>query len=116
VLLVDAMGVLTPLYHCADIAFVGGSIADRGGHNALEPASMGVPVLMGTYIYNNPEICEALIQAGGLYIIKNETDAIEQCQRWLKQSEIAHQAGQKGLNVIEQNQGALGKTIDVIIK
>lgn len=116
VLLVDAMGVLTPLYHCADIAFVGGSIADRGGHNALEPASMAVPVLMGAYIYNNPVICETLIQAGGLYIIKNETDAIEQCQRWLKQPEIAHQAGQKGLNVIEQNQGALGKTIDVIIK
>lgn len=114
VLLVDAMGVLTPLYHCADIAFVGGSIADRGGHNALEPASMSIPVLMGPNIYNNPVICETLIQAGGLCIIQTEAEAIERCQGWLHQPNTAKLAGQKGLNIIERNQGALGRTMSVI--
>lgn len=116
VLLVDEMGVLTPLYHCADIAFVGGSLADRGGHNALEPASMGVPVLMGPHIYNNPVICDTLIQAGGLYIIQTEAEAIEYCHRWLMQPEIAKEVGHKGLSVIQHNQGALSRTMHVINK
>lgn len=111
VLLVDAMGVLTPLYHCADIAFVGGSIADKGGHNALEPASMAVPVIMGTHTYNNPVICDTLIKAGGLSIVADTAGALQLCKEWLSDPELAKNAGQCGQAVIIENQGALARTL-----
>ena len=111
VILVDAMGVLTPLYHSADIAFVGGSIADKGGHNALEPSSMGVPVIMGTYTYNNPVICDTLIKAGGLSIVEDSAGALQLCQKWLSDPELAKHAGRCGHAVIIENQGALARTL-----
>lgn len=114
VLLVDAMGVLTPLYTCADIAFVGGSIADKGGHNALEPASMGVPVMMGIHTYNNPVICDTLITAGGLRIVTDTTSARQLCHTWLSEPALAHASGQCGQAVILDNQGALARTLTQI--
>ena len=114
VLLVDAMGVLTPLYTCADIAFVGGSIADKGGHNALEPASMGVPVMMGPHIYNNPVICQTLITAGGLRIVTDATNAQQLCHTWLSDPLLAKASGQSGQAVILDNQGALARTLTQI--
>lgn len=116
VLLVDAMGVLTPLYTCADIAFVGGSIADKGGHNALEPASMGVPVIMGSHIYNNPVICQTLITAGGLRIVTDTTSAHQLCHTWLSDPVLAKASGQSGQAVIHDNQGALARTLTQIWK
>ena len=114
VLLVDAMGVLTPLYTCADIAFVGGSISDKGGHNALEPASMGVPVMMGPHIYNNPVICQTLITAGGLRIVTDATNAQQLCHTWLSDPLLAKASGQSGQAVILDNQGALARTLTQI--
>ena len=114
VLLVDAMGVLTPLYSCADIAFVGGSIAHKGGHNALEPASMGVPVMMGEHTYNNPVICDTLITAGGLSIVTDATSALGLCRKWLSEPALAQASGQSGQAVILDNQGALARTLTQI--
>ena len=114
VLLVDAMGVLTPLYTCADIAFVGGSIVAKGGHNALEPASMSVPVIMGIHTYNNPVICDTLITAGGLRIVTDTTSARQLCHTWLSEPALAHASGQCGQSVILDNQGALARTLTQI--
>lgn len=111
VLFVDAMGVLTPLYTCADIAFVGGSIANKGGHNALEPASVGLPVIMGKHTYNNPVICQTLISAGGLSIVEDIESATQICQTWLSEPEQAQASGKKGQSVIIENQGALARTL-----
>jgi 3-deoxy-D-manno-octulosonic-acid transferase len=114
VLLVDAMGVLTPLYTCADIAFVGGSIVAKGGHNALEPASMSVPVIMGIHTYNNPVICDTLITAGGLRIVTDTTSARQLCHTWLSEPALADAIGRCGQTVILDNQGALARTLTQI--
>ena len=114
VLLVDAMGVLTPLYSCADIAFVGGSIVAKGGHNALEPASMSVPVIMGIHTYNNPVICDTLITAGGLRIVTDTTSARQLCHTWLSEPALADAIGRCGQTVILDNQGALARTLTQI--
>jgi 3-deoxy-D-manno-octulosonic-acid transferase len=65
VLLVDAMGVLDGLFPLASLAFVGGSLVPTGGHNLLEPAMHGVPVLTGPHTQNFRDIALALIEAGG---------------------------------------------------
>ena len=65
VLLVDTVGELGRLYAAADIAFVGGSLVPIGGHNLLEPAALGVPVIVGPYNANGPDIARAMLARGG---------------------------------------------------
>ncbi|MFT4564022.1 MAG: 3-deoxy-D-manno-octulosonic-acid transferase, partial [Gammaproteobacteria bacterium] len=66
VYLIDSMGELPKFYAASDIAFVGGSLVPRGGHNVLEPAALGVPVVVGPHTFNFPEIIRLLNQQGAL--------------------------------------------------
>ncbi|XTP69419.1 3-deoxy-D-manno-octulosonic-acid transferase [Parelusimicrobium proximum] len=65
ILFADAMGWLSSFYKCADIAFVGGTIVQKGGHNLLEPAVLGTAVLFGPYVYNTPDTAAELIKREG---------------------------------------------------
>lgn len=114
IVLVDAMGVLTPLYSLGDIAFVGGSLVAKGGHNALEPASFGLPVMMGPHTFNNPVICQTLQEVENLHIVTNTQAALSLCQNWLAQPELKLRQGSAGQEVIKRNQGALQRTLAVI--
>jgi 3-deoxy-D-manno-octulosonic-acid transferase len=60
----DSMGELPLFYAASDVAFVGGSLVHHGGHNLLEPAALGIPVITGPNVFNFVEICELLLQAG----------------------------------------------------
>lgn len=111
VVLIDAMGLLNSVYANADIAFVGGSIADRGGHNALEPATFALPILMGPNIYNNPVICQTLIDSGALVQITGVKQIVTQCNLWLSDSPLRKVIGEAGLAVLKNNRGAVAKTM-----
>lgn len=113
-LLVDQMGVLKSFYGFADIAFVGGSLAARGGHNALEAALFSKPVIMGPSTHNNPMICNALAEAGALQIIQDETSLNTQIATWLDNPGKRTTAGEAGLSVIHANRGAIEKTLQVL--
>jgi len=71
VVLVDAMGVLDGFYGIADAAFVGGSLVPTGGHNLLEPAMYGVPVLTGPSLFNFREMAKALVESGKCTVVEN---------------------------------------------
>ena len=114
VLLVDEMGILNAAYQVASIAFVGGSLADRGGHNALEPAAVKLPVIMGPNTYNNPVICQYLQDNGALFIVNDATALATCCQSLLADPTKAKQSGEAGYAVLRANQGAVEKTIEVI--
>jgi 3-deoxy-D-manno-octulosonic-acid transferase len=114
VLLVNEMGRLNAAYDVADIAFVGGSIAQRGGHNALEPAAKQLPVIMGTSTHNNPEICSKLAESGGLKIVGDEAELCNQVAHWLNHTEERKQAGLAGYQTVTKNSGALDKTLAVV--
>lgn len=114
VLLCDQMGQLSALYALADVAFVGGSLAKRGGHNALEPAAFGVPIIMGPSTYNNPAICQLLIDANALKIVENSEQIVSTCQLWLSSPEERKRTGDTGSQVIELNKGALAKTLELV--
>lgn len=72
VLLLDTIGDLAALYALARVAFVGGSLVPAGGHNPLEPARFGVPVVMGTHYANFRDIAERMIAADALRIVTAE--------------------------------------------
>lgn len=114
ILLVDAMGMLKASYQLASCAFVGGSFAQKGGHNALEPALYGIPTMMGPSTFNNPVICTALAQAGGLKILSAPTQLGATALKWLDNIDEAKKAGQANKHVIEQNRGAIEQTLKAI--
>lgn len=109
----DTLGELLLLYATADIAFVGGSFIPQGGHNPLEPAALGVPVLMGPHVFNFAEIVRLLTQAGGLIQVTPEelTAAIT---TWLRDTTARQEAGQRAKQVVENNRGALQRQLDLI--
>jgi 3-deoxy-D-manno-octulosonic-acid transferase len=111
VILLDEMGRLNHVYSVGTIAFVGGSIADRGGHNALEPAAFSLPILMGPNTYNNPVICQHLIDRGALKIVRNALEIAQTCGTWLSSQETRQKAGNAGSLVLSENRGALHKTL-----
>ena len=107
VLVGDSMGELTLFYAAADVAFVGGSLVPHGGHNLLEPAALGVPVVTGPSVFNFVEICELLLQAGACEKAETAGELLTVLRRWLGDADERHRVGQRGREVVEENRGAL---------
>ncbi len=107
VLLGDTMGELVMLYACADVAFVGGSLVSNGGHNYLEPAALGLPVLSGPHRFNFTEISDLLQGAGALQLVGDAQSLAEAVEALLQDPRLRQQAGESGRAVVEANQGAL---------
>ncbi|MGB0205762.1 MAG: lipid IV(A) 3-deoxy-D-manno-octulosonic acid transferase [Neptuniibacter sp.] len=105
----DTMGELMKLLAAADIAFVGGSLIERGGHNPLEPAVLGKPVVMGKHFFNFQLICESLQSAGGLSVVTSQQELVAEITNFLESPEKARRQGEKGREFVKQNQGALEK-------
>lgn len=116
ILLVDEMGKLNDFYPLSVAAFVGGSIADRGGHNALEPAYFAKPIMMGGSRYNNPHICQTLTDAGALLLVEDTQQIVEQMKRWLTDKTQRERAGNAGKAVLNANKGALTATFNAIFR
>ena len=116
VILLDEMGKLNQAYAIASFAFVGGSIAERGGHNALEPAAFALPILMGPHTFNNPVICEYLQDCGALTIVENAADIAAALTNWIGNPAESVTAGSAGKQVLQNNSGALDATLTCIGK
>ncbi|XKE45573.1 lipid IV(A) 3-deoxy-D-manno-octulosonic acid transferase [Halomonas organivorans] len=107
----DTMGELTALYGAADLAFVGGSLVPVGGHNLLEPAALGVPVLTGPELANFTEVAEALREREALVEVADAEALAEALARLLDDGEARRRLGEAGRAVVEANRGALARTL-----
>ena len=110
----DSMGELALFYAASDVAFTGGSLVFHGGHNLLEPAALGVPVVTGSHVYNFVEICELLLQAGACEKVENTGELLNILSRWLGDADERHRVGQRGRTVVEKNRGALQSVMTMI--
>ncbi len=111
VLLGDTLGELLFLYALADLAFVGGSLVENGGHNLLEPAALGKPLLSGPHLFNFLEIAAQLRSAGDLLQVQDAAELQEQLQRLFAEPQQAAQMAMAGLAVLRANQGALARLL-----
>lgn len=111
VLLGDTMGELLFLYALADVAFVGGSLVPNGGHNLLEPAALGLPVLSGLHLFNFLEVAAQLRDAGALADVRDVKALHEALQQLQADTVRRQQMGQAGLDVLKANQGALERLL-----
>lgn len=112
VLLGDTMGELLFLYALADIAFVGGSLVANGGHNLLEPAALGKPVLSGPHLFNFLEIAVQLREAGALSEVEDATGLAQRIATLLDEPTETQRMSQAGLAVLKANQGALERLLE----
>src|SRR5438067_8085993 len=117
VLLLDSIGELASLYSLATIAFVGGSLVPRGGHNILEPAHFGVPILVGPHTENFRDIISIFQQAQALRVVrafreKDEKGDFGQVVReLLTDTAQREELGRRAAAVVRDQQGATARTM-----
>lgn len=114
ILLGDTMGELLMMYGAADVAFVGGSLIKRGGHNPLEPACLAKPIIMGPQVFNFEQICQQLEVKGGLVFVNNEADLFQTLTRCFEDRDYREKLGESALSLARENQGALEKLLAVV--
>jgi 3-deoxy-D-manno-octulosonic-acid transferase len=114
VFLGDSMGELTLFYAAADVAFVGGSLTPVGGHNLLEPAALGMPVLTGPYTFNAADIAELLIDNGSTQIVHDADELADRVTALFADQRERQRRGSAGREVIENNRGTLQRLLDLI--
>ncbi len=114
VFLGDTMGELTTFYAAADVAFVGGSLTGVGGHNLLEPVSLGIPVITGPHNENAADICALLVSCGAASVVSDADGiAAEVCRLFADPAE-RRQRGAAGQAAIAENCGALERLLGLI--
>lgn len=116
VVILDTIGELGRLYSIADVVFVGGSLVKIGGHNILEPAAHGKPIVVGSYMFNFKEIFELLGKRGVCLMVKNEEELDQTLRSLLAHPEKMKEMGEEALRVVHENRGATQRNIECFEK
>ncbi|HVT34898.1 MAG TPA: lipid IV(A) 3-deoxy-D-manno-octulosonic acid transferase [Nevskiaceae bacterium] len=114
VLLGDSMGEMYLYLAAADVAFVGGSIVPVGGHNVLEPAALGVPVLFGPHMHNFEGARDLLLEAGAARQITPRTLA-ENVVELFRDAPLRRRMGEAGARAVDANRGALVRLLKLLL-
>ena len=114
VIILDTYGELAALYSLCTVAFVGGSLVPVGGHNILEPAVYAKPVIFGPYMQHFPELAALLCAAGGAVQVQSEAELYERLADILAHPEAGYAIGQRALQTLAANRGALERTLQAV--
>jgi 3-deoxy-D-manno-octulosonic-acid transferase len=118
IIMIDTMGELNKIYSVCDIAFIGGSFSNTGGHNPLEPAIYGIPVISGPTVFNFKDIYSYMKTQKAAFIVNNEDELCDIFKTLLNNSEMYQKTSINCKNIFETNKGAtkyaLTKLQDII--
>jgi 3-deoxy-D-manno-octulosonic-acid transferase len=112
----DTMGELLSMYAAADVAFVGGSLVPVGGHNLLEPAALGLPVVSGPHVFNAREVAELLVAAGGARLVEHGEGLAAAVATLLRDESRRQRTGERARQVVAANRGALERCLQPIVQ
>ena len=110
----DSMGELMLFYAASDVAFVGGSLITHGGHNLLEPAALGIPVITGPHTFNFSDISRMMLEADAARRVDNAAELATTVITYLQNDTLRRITGENARNLVEQNRGALAKLMALI--
>jgi 3-deoxy-D-manno-octulosonic-acid transferase len=110
----DTMGELPMLMAATDLVFMGGSLVRTGGHNMLEAAALGLPVVFGPHVFNFEEIAERLLEAGAARQVRDAGELAAVVADWLADANARHRTGERGRVFVEQNRGARERMLALI--
>ncbi len=116
VLLLDTIGELGRAYAGARAAFLGGSLVPTGGHNPLEPAAWGVPVLTGPHVHNFRKVYAELAAVGGSLEVVDAAAMALALDGWLADPAAAAAAGRAAQAVVERSRGAAARAAAAILR
>lgn len=114
VFLGDTMGEVPLFYAASDIAFVGGSLVPIGGHNLLEPAALGLPVVTGPHVFNAQEIADMFLDLGACHVVKDAAELADAISELLSNPREAMAQGSRGKDIVQRNRGALARLLDLL--
>jgi 3-deoxy-D-manno-octulosonic-acid transferase len=114
IVLLDTMGELSAAYQLSSVAVMGGTFAPIGGHNLLEPAAAGRPVLFGPHIDQWKAVAEELVAAGGAMAVSSDSELVDALRRLLANDGARQWMGTAACAYVQNQQGATGKTLAVI--
>jgi 3-deoxy-D-manno-octulosonic-acid transferase len=114
VLLVDTVGELAALYASVDVAFVGGSLVPVGGHNLLEPAALGVPIITGPYQSSGKEIAQLLLQQGAALQVADAPQLTDVLRQLFADPARRQRVGASGRQVVAVNRGSVARLLELI--
>ena len=112
--MLDSIGELARLYQVATAVFVGGSLVDQGGHNILEPAMFGKPIVFGPHMQNFQEIADAFVTNGAAMQVQSERELDEALLTLVTDPVRRARLGAAARALVEANRGAKTKTLAVI--
>ena len=114
VVVADTMGEMLLYCGAANLAYVGGSLIPRGGHNPIEPVSCGTPVIMGPSVYNFSEVCQILANQGVLITLDSEENLADSIAGWLGDREKLNQLSAKTAQIMRQNRGSVERLLNEV--
>jgi 3-deoxy-D-manno-octulosonic-acid transferase len=114
VIVVDTIGLLTRLYALSDIAYVGGSLVNAGGHNPLEPAAFSKPIFFGPDMGDFENISRMLLASGGGFEVLDADGLYEVAAMLLGDREKAGEAGHRAFEVFSNSKGAVENVLNQV--
>ena len=114
VFLGDTMGEVPLFYAASDVAFVGGSLVPIGGHNLLEPAAVGLPVITGPHVFNGQEIADMFVDLGACRMVADATQLAAAVGELIRDPQTAAALGAKAMQLVQRNRGALANLLGLL--
>ncbi len=114
VVVLDTVGELAALYSVGRIAFVGGSLVPTGGHNPIEPAWYGLPIVSGVHVRNFAAVYRDFVAAGAARLVRSAEELSQVLQRWLADPQEATAVGQRAASLLRRHAGATARVADAL--
>ena len=114
IIFLNTLGELPTIYRLAHVVFIGGSLVDAGGHNLIEPARWGKPVLFGPYMTNFSELADEMKQKGGGIEVRGEEDLTRMVSMFLGEPEKALEVGRQAKRVVDGDRGVVERSMELI--
>ena len=116
VCIINSTGFLSEFYASASMAFVGGSLVARGGHNLIEPAVFGAPIIIGPYTFNFEDIVQEFLNNQACLRVSNQAQLLDAIEFFARDKELADEYAQRAKEVVEKNKGSTEVQASYIIK